>query len=252
MVIGYRCFDTGIAKVTVKPTEKFPEGKNYFYVDADDLHLVMELNSCSLYGNWDKCAYPGGSQLYRKIAAKHYKVTDNHYIDHINGVGIDNTSRNLRPVFPVDNARNKVLRGYYVSGNEKFSFRELQPESYFAYGRIRYRKVMCRSLLYGREDLVAYHRKVWEDKWWKIHYDFLLDRRGDFDILELEYSGQISHQEAIFRHVMRKAKNNAWYVLRYHLYNYFDKYNISIPEYVLNEDRRMVDTKTGILLCPMG
>lgn len=29
MVIGYHCFDTGIAKVTVKPTEKFPEGKNF-------------------------------------------------------------------------------------------------------------------------------------------------------------------------------------------------------------------------------
>lgn len=251
MVIEYHCFDTGIAKVILKPTEKFPEGKNYFYVDVDDLHLVMERDACYLSGDWDKCAYVE-SKLHRRIAEKHHMLDGCYPIDHINGVGIDNTSRNLRPVSPVDNGRNTVQRGYRVSGKDRFSFREPELEPYFLYGRTRYRKVTHRSLLYEREDLVAYHRKVWEDKWWKIRYDFLLDRRGDLDIIELEYSGQISNEEAIFRHVMRKAKNNAWYVLRYHLYGYFDKYGIDIPEYDLNEERRMVDVKTGNILCPLG
>lgn len=252
MVIGYQFFNTGIAKVILKPTEKFPEGKNYFYIDADDIHLIMQKKDITLYGDWDKCAYPGGSDTYRVIAEKHYGFNSSCFIDHINGVGIDNTSRNLRPVSPTDNGRNRILRGYSVSGKEKFTFREPELVPYNYYGRTRYRKVTHRSLLYEREDLVAYHRKVWEDKWWEIGYDFLLDRRGDLDIIELEYSGQISHEEATFRHVMRKAKNNAWYVLRYHLYGYFDKYGIDIPEYDLNEERRMVDVKTGNILCPLG
>ncbi len=49
-----------------------------------------------------------------------------------------------------------------------------------------------------------------------------------------------------------KAKNNAWYVYRYHLFGYFDEYGIPIPEYELNEEKRMVDVKTNALLCPFG
>lgn len=252
MVIGYKRFDTGITKVFVKPSARFPEGKNYFYVDSDDLHLVMELEDCNLHGDWDKIAYPGGgSTFYRKIVEKHIGQVPE-VVDHINGVGIDNTSRNLRSVSYSDNSRNKVFRGYSVKGRDSFTFQKEEVEYYSCCGVMRHRTVYRRSMRFEREDLAAYHRKVWEDKWWEIRYDFFLDRRGDFDILDLEYTGQISHKEAVFRHVMRKAKNNAWYVYRYHLFRYFDEYDVPIPEYELNKERRMVDVKTDALLCPLG
>ena len=34
----------------------------------------------------------------------------------------------------------------------------------------------------------------------------------DLDILDLERTGQISEEEAIYRHVLRYAADNAWYV----------------------------------------
>lgn len=245
MVIEYHVFDTGIAKVILKPTEKFPEGKNYFYVDADDLPLVMQTDNCELTGNWDKCAYPG-SQLYRKIVRKHIGQKPE-YVDHANGVGIDNTSRNLNSVTACENSRNRVYRGYWISG-DNFAFEGLVRyySKFGAYTR-------SRVITYPYEHEAAFHRKEFEDDYYSSYnYNFFLDRRGELDIVELEYSGQISREEATFMHVMRKAKDNAWYVWRYHLFEYFKKYDVPIPGYKLNEKNRMVDVETGAILCPFG
>lgn len=246
MVIEYHVFDTGIAKVILKPTEKFPEGKNYFYVDADDIHLVMERESCSLSGDWDKCAYPT-SQLYRRIVRKHIG-NEPEYVDHINGVGIDNTFRNLNSVAACENSKNRVYRGYWFSKGKFISERIVHRYS-SQFGNYR----SSGSITYSAEDEAAFHRKEFEDDYYSSYnYNFFLDRRGELDIVELEYSGQISHEEATFMHVMRKAKDNAWYVWRYHLFEYFKKYDVPIPGYKLNEKNRMVDVETGAILCPFG
>lgn len=60
-------------------------------------------------------------------------------------------------------------------------------------------------------------------------YDFLKDRRKDIDIPDLERTGQISEDEAVYRHVLRHAADNAWYVYRYNLFKYFADNHISFP-----------------------
>lgn len=80
-------------------------------------------------------------------------------------------------------------------------------------------------------------------------YDFLKDRRHALDLLELERTGQITAEEATYRHVLRYA-GNAWYFYRYGLQEYFKDNNIPIPTYGLDEQGFMVDTITGNRLCP--
>ena len=49
----------------------------------------------------------------------------------------------------------------------------------------------------------ALEQKYYND----YNYNFLLDRVIDLDILDLERTGQISEEEAIYRHVLRYADN---------------------------------------------
>lgn len=82
-------------------------------------------------------------------------------------------------------------------------------------------------------------------------YDFLKDRRKDIDILDLERTGQISEDEAIYRHVCRYAKDNAWYVYRYNLFEYFTENYISVPAFSIDSDGFMAHPITGQRLCPV-
>jgi len=79
-------------------------------------------------------------------------------------------------------------------------------------------------------------------------YDFLSDRVGEEDTLELEYAGVISKDEANVRHLMRRA--NAWHMLRYGLQEYYKQQRLLVPRYELNELGRMVDPVTKKELCP--
>ena len=51
---------------------------------------------------------------------------------------------------------------------------------------------------------------------------------------------------------MRYAKDNAWYIFRYNLEDYFKAYNVPLPAYSLNIEGRMVHPVTGQILCPFG
>lgn len=81
------------------------------------------------------------------------------------------------------------------------------------------------------------------------HLRFLEDRSNAIDILDLERTGQISHEESVYRHVKRYSQN-AWYYYRYDLVDYFKEYNIPVPEFALDERGFMVDIDTGRKLCP--
>lgn len=243
MVTGHEDYKTGISKVILEPTSKFPEGKNYFYVDTKDLDLVLKLRDCKFYGDWDTRAYPSGSRLYRAIVERNTKqATD--VIDHVNGVSIDNTSRNLKSVTKLQNRRNRPWRGYKLCYGGGFVFTNTLSDDSL---EEPYRKTFI------REDEIVLSRMEFESRHWTDYgYDFLSDRRGELDIISMEYEGKISHEEATLMHVMRKAKNNAWYVLRYNLSDYFKEHEIPEPGYYLNEFNRMCDVETDELLCPFG
>ena len=83
-------------------------------------------------------------------------------------------------------------------------------------------------------------------------YDFLKDRRKDLDILDLERTKKISPEEAVYRHVVRHAKDNAWYFYRYNLAEYFRDNHISIPSYDLDNQGFMIDKVTRKQLCPFN
>ena len=82
-------------------------------------------------------------------------------------------------------------------------------------------------------------------------YDFLKDRRKDADILDLERTGQISEDEAVYRHVLRHAADNAWYYYRYNLAEYFTDNHIPVPAFSTDSDGYMTHLVTGQRLCPM-
>lgn len=240
MVITHDDFPTGISKVYMKETKVHPWGKNYFYVNTEDLDLVCEeFRQWHFMGKWDEIAYvwrdyPIGLK-YRMLHQYIYFAHTDEFpiiIDHINGVGIDNTFRNLRNGLQSDNMLNKRYRGYQEC-----------VDGFKSCGGV-YRFECEAALIRNKYDECL--RKIG----WFI-YDFFLDRRGELDLLDLEYSGEISHDEAIYRHVLRTAGVNAWYVYRYDLFDYMDQHNIEIPKYKYNMGR-MVDPITGDLLCPFG
>lgn len=243
MVKSHEDYPTGISKVILSPTSMFPEGKNFFYVDTEDLDLVYGLKNCKFYGDWNTHAYPAGARLYRAIIERHTKLVPD-IVDHINGVSIDNTSRNLKSVTKLQNRRNRPWRGYKLCHGGGFVFCSTLSEDSLEAS-------YCKT--FEREDEVVLSRMEFESKYWTDYgYDFLSDRRGELDIISMEYEGKLSHEEATLMHVMRRAKNNAWYVLRYNLSGYFKEHGIPEPGYCLNESNRMCDLEKGILLCPLA
>ena len=80
-------------------------------------------------------------------------------------------------------------------------------------------------------------------------FDFKKYRRGSEDIIDLERTGQISEEEATYRHILRYS-DNAWYMLRYDLEQYYKDNHIPIPEYRLDESGFMIHPITGQKLCP--
>lgn len=81
-------------------------------------------------------------------------------------------------------------------------------------------------------------------------YNFLEDRRNDLDILDLERTGVLSHEESIYKHVLRYAKDNAWYYYRYNLVKYFKDNHIPAPKFITDEQGFMRHPVTNKLLCP--
>lgn len=82
-------------------------------------------------------------------------------------------------------------------------------------------------------------------------YSFLKDRRNDLDILDMERTGKITEEEAVYRHVLRYAADNVWYYYRYSLADYFRCYHISVPKFSVDIDGFMVHSITGQRLCPL-
>lgn len=235
-----------ILKVVLTPTKKY--SNRYFYVDSCFEDLVKNYGWC-IDKDYVKAAV--GSRSNQKILQLHQEIAYRclgkypKYIDHENGLGIDNIGLNLTEVTQQQNIRNSQSRGYQIGQTYKSGGSQFQP-------KIVFNRKPIRDTSVRREDEACLRQFQFESQMFSDYkYDFLKDRRNDLDIVDLERKGLISADEATFRHVMRYAEHNAWYVLRYNLQEYFKAHNIPLPSYKLNSKGRMID-EYGNLLCPFG
>ena len=238
-------------KVILKPTSKFSVG--YFYCDSDaktrDLvnsyswHLSQQGKNIYVVANsW------GSLFLFHREYAYNILSKYPDYIDHINGVELDNTDNNLNPVNKQQNGYNQPTRDYIVDKRDK-NFRPkivFNQEKHYPYGVVHSELEAC--ILQHQAETDYLESLTGEDNYYM--YNFLLDRRNDLDILDLERTKQISAEEATYKHVLRYAKENAWYYYRYGLQDYFSQYHIPIPNYSLDADGFMTHPITGERLCP--
>lgn len=251
---NYRQMDgTDILKVFCKPTQKFPEGNNYFYVNAEDGDIIDSYTWLFKTAGKDIVILSHISDtcnrttinLHQELAYKYLGYYPD-CIDHVNGLRVDNTDKNLNVVTFQQNNYNRHVKGYIKVNQEKvFRARILiNYERIYPYSRVHSEAEAC-QLQYKLE--TDYLRDRLGSDYYM--YNFLEDRRGSLDILDLERTGQISHEEATYRHILKYA-DNAWYYYRYGLEDFFKEHHIPVPEYSLDDEGYMIDKITGKKLCP--
>ena len=226
-----------VIKVILKPTRKGII--RYFYADEAALDLVNNHG----WGIRDSKHQYVTARFNKENMYFHKEIMGDclgECIDHVNGVCFDNVYENLNDVTTMQNLRNSRCRGYgFDKKTDKFSVGLLingdicTTKDYKTELEALQVSNYIRSLLHADYD-----------------YNFLLDRRDDLDILDLERTGQISAEEAIYRHVIRYAANNAWYIYRYGLQEYCRDNHIKIPEFDIDEYGYMIDKLSGVRLCP--
>lgn len=227
-------------------TGQVVDGKElFFYTDAEALDLV-----CGF-----KWRVQGGA-----VAAKDgnrsitfhrelYSSKHGHYperVIHINGVGYDNVSGNLKAADSYTAALNRCNVGYQYDSFSK-SFRVSMS--------IRGRKISSEVLSFQTEEAAALYRLHLEKVWLKdalgdgyYCYDILKDRRDSEDLLDRERTGAMSSGDATYRHILRH--NDAWYYLRFGLAGYFMENGISKPKWGIDKEGFMTDVRTGRRISP--
>lgn len=255
---------TDVLKVILKPTAKFPVGSNFFYAPADAVNLVKKYTWClSIHGKNGVCViavdndstYYEAGKRHRIHVIFHTKLFElyNNYvwqaeIDHRDMIEYDNADENLEPVSKQQNNFNKFTRGYLASTYYKpASFRAkivIDGKNYCPYSVVRREDDACTTQNYLEQ--VDLREKLGNQYYM---FDFKKYRRGSKDILDLERTGRISEEEAIYRHILRYS-DNAWYMLRYGLEQYYIENHIPIPQYSLDSNGFMVHPITGQKLCP--
>lgn len=232
-----------VLKVILKPTKTFPVG--YFYTDNNPIaRELVESYSWCLHKH-AKNTYVVAYAFDKKILRFHQEYTkrilgyNSDYLDHINGLEMDNRAENLNVVNQQQNARNRPSIGYKIGINNLF-----QPH-YSLDGKVYYRG----SYRTEPEALVATYN-LRQEMYPYYNYNFYLDRRNDEDIVDLELTGKISSDEATYLHVKRYAGTNPWYIYRYNLFDYCSQHNIQIPSFDLDEQGFMVNPVTRQRLCP--
>lgn len=228
-------------KVILKPTKVFPVG--YFYCDASAIDLVKSYSWCLAKQGKNICV---SAHTYSQVRLFHQEYAKRvlgyypDYIDHINGLELDNRDKNLNIVNKQQNARNKPSRGY----NFKVIKNYFQP--YYVLDRKVYFKGNYKT---EPEALVATYllrEKVYSD----YNYNFLEDRRNFESLLDLEVKGIVSHEEANYLRAKQLIESNPWYVYRYDLFDYCKENKIVIPNFSLDSEGFMVSPVTGKRLCP--
>lgn len=226
-----------VLKVILKPTKVFPEG--YFYCDASDEELVRQYTWC-LKSQKQPYVVANCYQQLLFHQEKAFNILDKYpaYINHINGIEFDNVNMNLDVVTSQQNQWCAPSRGYRIDG------RSFQPKIV-----VNSRHIGAKCVRTEVEAIQSAHQLevTYED----YRYDFLKDRRKDTDILDLERTGKISQDEAIYHHVCRHALDNVWYYYRYNLVDYFKDNHLKVPTFSIDFDGFMTHSITGQRLCPM-
>ncbi len=231
-------FGTGVSKVVLSSTQLYPIGFNHFFMDTEDVQIVVENKAWSLTKNRVTGKVCNNNNKWVNICLSRaiferrgIPVTGK--LVHRNRVSIDNTFGNLIDMSVQGKNRAVPSRGYSVV-NSRYTPTVMVNGISRSYPSVR------------QEDEAAELQCQLDKEFGG--YDFLSDRAGEEDILELEYAGIISKDEANVRHLMRRA--NAWHVLRYGLRGYYKEHKLPEPKYELNELGRMVDPETKKELCP--
>ena len=237
-------YDDALKVITV-PSKNNPEGSNFFYCEPN---MLWALNKYC----WNLYPARGITRVEsHNLADTECRFFHNLYantvlgevpecIDHINGLQIDNRDINLNCVSTIQNTRNRRTKGYKrFSSTNGFTVRVM----------LNYESRHCGLFKNEYEAIKAtsYYRGIYHD----YDYNFLMDRRDDIDLLDAEITKKITPDDAILQHVLRHAKNNAWYYYRYDLAEYFRDNHISIPEFDLDDENYMVDKITRKRLCPL-
>lgn len=237
-----------ILKVILKSTKKFPEGENYFYTDNTKLARQLVENYSWYLSKHGKNIYVVAN-IHTDVGWKtlcfhkeYRELLDNilaDYIDHINGVGIDNRNCNLNTVNQQKNTRNKPSIGYQIGCNNCFIPNyKLDGKTY---NRGSY-KTEPEALL----AINSIRQQVFND----YDYNFYLDRRDFKAILTQELEGILSHEEATYIRIKTLVENNPWYAYRYNLFDYCSSNSISIPSFELDNEGFMISPVTKERLCP--
>ena len=232
-----------VLKVLLKPTQRFPEGA-YFYADAIDEELVRRFTWYLQNQRKPYVVVVIGSSYNKQMKQFHQEKANNildeypDCINHINGVEFDNVNYNLDKVSQQQNLWCKLSRGYCIT-----------EKSFQPYVAVNSRVIHAKRTKTEVEACISAYQL--EMQYEDYMYSFLKDRRKDIDILDLERTGQISEDEAVYRHVLRYASDNAWYYYRYNLTEYFMNNHLKIPDYVIDSNGFMTHSVTGRRLCPL-
>lgn len=242
-----------IIKVILTPTKKFPEG-GYFYAPAeaeelvDDYNWSLNVRESRKYVSAiteDRFGLKGVS-FHKELFIFYHNYNCKENIDHINMVEFDNTDNNLNVTTTQQNKFNSFTKNYSYN-----KYRSSFKSSYMLNGRSYSPFSVTHSEAEACQQANYIEQVILQEKLGGEYYmfDFKKYRRGSEDILDLERTGQISSEEATYRHILRYS-TNAWYYLRFGLQDYFKENNIPVPEYSLDEQGFMIHPETGEKLCP--
>lgn len=239
-----------VLKVILKPTEKFPEGKNFFYTDDNEItrELIENYTWCLVQqgNNTYVIAMLGSPNTGQKRLYFHQEYAKevlgfySDCIDHIDRLEINNRNYNLNIVTNQQNVRNQPTIGY------RFDTRCKVFQPYFIINNKTYYRGSFKS---EPEALIATF-KLREEVYSDYNYNFLEDRRDYIHLLDQECRGTISHEESSYLRAKELIESNPWYVYRYNLFDYCQAHNIVIPDFTLDEQGFMTDINTGKRLCP--
>lgn len=241
-----------ILKVYCKPTSKFPKGF-YFYTDLQAKDLISSYTWSLFVSNRNtnisvirhKSDYTRGVEYFYRDYAFNVLGYYPNFIDHVNGLEFDNTDENLNVVSKTQNSRNKQSLGYIFR-------HRLFASDYYAF-EINVEildNILCQETRHTEIDAFESINRLQKKYYSDYNYNFLKDRRGELDLLDLERTGVVSAEEATYRHVRRFVDTNPWYAYRYNLQEYCKDNHIIIPDFRLDEQGFMIHPVTGKRFSP--